>query len=177
MVEDVEEFRSEFELHLLANRKLLDEGSVPGFVSRPLDDVAPAIPERSLNIVMRKRTGIELRPGHARSAIRIANPVGTRAIKSDGAAAIGIGDGDNIRSGVVIAGGCGKDAAHLPISKNLIHKTGSVLCEHAPATEWQIIDVTEYKTMTNVKVGIPIFRVGKTLVAKISIVHRSQAGA
>src|ERR1700687_2948787 len=120
MVEDVEEFRSQFEMHLLAYRKLFDERGVPSFVSGAPDDVASGVAERSLDIVVRKRTGIEQRPRDAGRGIGIAGEVGASAIKADGAAAVGIGDRNNVSSGVVIAGGGGKDTGHLPVAKNQI---------------------------------------------------------
>src|SRR4029077_155519 len=76
VVEDIEEFRPEFEMHLLANRKLLDQRSIPSLVARALDDVPSGVAERSENIVIGKGAGVEQRPGDARSAIRIANQVG-----------------------------------------------------------------------------------------------------
>src|SRR5664279_386218 len=59
MVEDVKELGSEFQMHLFANRKLLDQRRVPGLISRPFNDVASGIAKGTKHLVVRKRAGIE----------------------------------------------------------------------------------------------------------------------
>src|SRR5262249_44753123 len=83
VVEHVEEFRPEFDAHPLADRKLLDQRSVPGLVSRSTDDVAASIAKSPLDGVVLERTGVEQGTGHTRACVRVAHEVGSRAIESD----------------------------------------------------------------------------------------------
>src|SRR3984893_3549845 len=164
-------------MHVLAYRKLFDERGVPSFVSGALNDVASGIAERSLDIVVRKRAGIEQGPRDAGRGVGIADQGGASAIKADGSTAMGIGNRNNVSSGVVIAGGSGKDPAHLPIAKNLVHKAGSIFGKHASTAEGQVVNIAEDEAMTHVEIGITVFSIGEALGAEVSLVQRSQAGA
>ena len=83
----------------------------------------------------------------------------------------------DIRGGVVIARGRGKDAGHLPVADNLIDYSGSVFSERSSAAEWQIVDITENKALTNIEIGIAVILFRIALVLKVSVVYRAQAGA
>ena len=110
MIENVEEFRAEFEFLLFADGELLHHSSVPGLVSRTFDDVASGVAKGSEVRVVGKSAGVEERSWGTRLGVRIANQIRARAIVAHGAAAISAGDVVNIRGGVVIAGGGRSDA-------------------------------------------------------------------
>src|SRR3981081_1117112 len=130
-------------MHLLADRKLLDQRGVPGLVSWALDDVASRIAECSLNGVVCKRTCIEQGPANTRTGVGVADQIRAGAIEADGTSAIGIRDGGDIGSGVVVARGGGKDPSELPVAKNLVHEAGSVFGKHPSAAEGQVADIAE----------------------------------
>lgn len=77
MVEQVEEFRAEFETFLFVNGELFLQSSVPSFVSRALDDVAPGVAMCSKDCVVHKRAGVEQRSRDAGLGVGIADHVGT----------------------------------------------------------------------------------------------------
>jgi hypothetical protein len=97
--------------------------------------------------------------------------------RSRGAAAIAAGDIVDVSGGVVIAGGGGKDAGHLPVANYLVHYAGSAFGKRASATEGQVVDIAKNEPLAHVKVGIAVVLVGVALVLKIPVIHRSQAGA
>jgi len=86
-------------------------------------------------------------------------------------AAIAAGNIVDVGGGVVITGGDGEHAGHLPVADDLIEYAGSVLTKRASAPEGQVIDIAENETLTHVKVGIAIILVGIALVLEISVVH------
>src|SRR5208283_579231 len=146
-------------------------------VSWALDDIASGIAEGSEVRVVGKGAGVEERSRNAWFGIRITHQVGSRAIVTNGSTAVAARDAVNICGGVVIAGGSGKDARHLPIAKNLVDDAGSFIRKLAPPSEGQIVDVAENETLAHVEVGVAVVLVRKSLVLEISVVHRPQAGA
>jgi len=60
-------------VHLITNGDLFHERRIPGFVSGPLDDVAPGIPECSLGRVVLESTGVEKSSGNAGAGVGVAD--------------------------------------------------------------------------------------------------------
>src|SRR3984957_6296442 len=59
MIPDVEEFGAKFEMHLLADRELFDEGKVPVLQTRAANDVASGISESSQYGIRDEGAGVE----------------------------------------------------------------------------------------------------------------------
>ena len=108
MVEQVKEFRPEFEAHLLTNRELFYQRSVPGLVSRPADDIAACVAECSLDGVVLERTRVEQRTRHTRPRVWIADKVGTGTVEADRTATIRVRDRNDVGRGVVVSRSRGK---------------------------------------------------------------------
>src|ERR1022692_3371783 len=120
MVKHIEEFRAEFQTFLFVDRELFHQSRVPGFISWTLYDVASRVAMCSEDRVISKRAGVKQRSRDAGPGVGITRHVRARTIVADGAAAIAARDIVDVGRGVVIAGGGGEDAGHLPVANNLI---------------------------------------------------------
>jgi len=177
VIENVKELCPEFKMLLFVDVELFNERGVPSRVSGTYDVVAGGVAESAKDRVMGEGAGVEQGAGDAWSGVGIADNGRTRTIEADGSAAIGIGNGNSVGRGVVVAGGCGEDSRHLPVTDDLIDDSRRIFGEDPPVAKGQVVDVAEDETVAHVEVSIAVVLVGVALILKISIVDRSKTRA
>src|SRR4029453_1250775 len=74
VIEEVEKLRPELQVDLLGERRVLDDGDVEILVPRPVDDVAPRIPEGAEGLEGEGR-GVKPALGRAAREPRVAHQV------------------------------------------------------------------------------------------------------
>jgi len=120
MVPDIEELRAEFKMHLLAHRKLLDEGNIPVLQARTANGVSTSISKGPELSVGNKRAGIKQGARNTMRTVWIPDHIRTRTVE-DGSAAIGVGNVHEIvGSGKPIPGLSGNDSGNLPVPHDLV---------------------------------------------------------
>ena len=177
MVEQIKEFRSELQVHLLVDGKLFHQRHVPSLVSRAFNNISSGISKGSCDQVVREGASVKQRARNARMGIWITYKIRPGAVKPNRAATISVGYRLDIRRSVIVPSRRGNHARHLPISDDLIQETGCVSKKVPAAAERQLIYITENETVANVKVGVAVILIGKSLILEVSVVDRAQAGA
>ena len=170
----VEELSAEFEAHLVPHWKHLEYGQIPVLEARAADDVASGIAKRERNRIVDEGARIENRAGQAWLTVLISHNVWSNFKKSHATAAIaGRYVGRSVGDGEPVSGGSGGDFGDLPIPNDLIFQAGRIAAESFSVTKRKLINVADHKTVTNVEIGIAVFKKWKPLIAKVAVIQRA----
>jgi hypothetical protein len=179
MIPNVEEFRPELEVHLLANREELENRKIPILQARPAHDVSAFIAESEEDVVGCEGTGVKQGPRHTVLAVRIPNNVRSLNV-FDRPTAVAGGNAANraaIGNGEPVASLRRGDAGHLPIPDDLVQNAAGIPTELLSVSERRLIGIIDDKAMAHINVRIAVFQSRILLVAEITVVEGAEAGA
>ena len=96
-------------------------------------------------------------------------------IKSNAPAAVAAGDiGERIGNREPIAGLRAYDTGDLPVSYDLIKHAGRASAKLLAVAKRKLVDVAKHEAMPYIEVGVAVFEIGISLIAKIAVIERSQ---